>query len=358
MKKHWIGWILVLVVGIMGTALAAPSGVDSFLQFVENTLADHEARIAALEGATTTTTVPPSTTTTVPATTTTTAPTTTTTQPTTTTTTVPSSTSTTQPTTNLVIPATQPYVSGSTLRDAEGFNIMIGCLDTDDLDCGRNGKPNGIEGFTYSGHLMPYVYGELPPGLHDHAWWVPGDRERYVCAYAFMYDRHPNPFGGDIFHPDGHFIARATIARPLGQGYGQVNDRYMKEAVRLYDGTLAVEADRGGSTGNELNEDCRNEALDNFDYEGFVPQGPDEIRVGLFKADGKIADIRDFTVKNPSLGSHFELLKFDGQRVTIAAILGLNNKVSQIFYYDVMNDGQIAVELNGQLVDPGYSIID
>lgn len=243
------------------------------------------------------------------------------------------------------------------LRDNEGFNFMVGCLDSpeDNIDCQNDGKPNVLETFTYMAHGMPYLYGELPPGNHDHAWWVAGDRERYVCAYAFMYDRHPNPFGGDVFHPDGHFIAKTAVIRPSGQGYGQVNDRYMQEGQRLFDGTLASSSDYSGR-GSELTEDCRTQVeleAGPFDYDNYEPHGPDEIRVGLFKGDGKIGDIRDFTNKNFGLGSHVEFVSFEDGIVHLVVILGLNDKVSHGIYYFPMNDGQIAVEVNGQLIQGG-----
>lgn len=340
--RKYLGGIIVGGLLVLGfSAWAAPTGIDTFLDWVEQQVNQNTEDIAELQaevfGASTTTTEVIVTTTTLPPTTTTTQETTTTTEPS---------------STELVIPATQPYVSGVQLRDAEGFNFMVGCLDTDDLDCQNNGRPNVLEEFTYAGHLMPYIYGELPPGLHDHAWWVPGDRERYVCAYAFMYDRHPNPFGGDIFHPDGHLIAKTAVIRPDGQSYGQVNDRYMEEGQRLFDGSIASSSDRSGR-GSELTEDCRTEVEQEagpFDYENYQPHGPDEVRVGLFRADGKIADIRDFTNKNFGLGSHLEFVSFENGIVHLVVILGLNDQVSHGIYYFPMNDGRIAVEVNGELV--------
>lgn len=91
--------ILVVVLGALPVfAQVAPSGLDAWVQSVEDRLADHEARLAALEDVTPTSTSEPNvtsttldvTSTTLPSTTTSTLPPTTTTLPPETTTTVPS----------------------------------------------------------------------------------------------------------------------------------------------------------------------------------------------------------------------------------------------------------------------------
>lgn len=256
---------------------------------------------------------------------------------------------------DLVIPETLDYPNNVAIDDGEGFLFIAACLDTPEINCGNPNKPNaGIADFAYVGHGMPYLYSEAQPGNHDHAWWVPGDRERYEAAYCFLYDKHPNPFGGSVTHPDAKLISRATLVRPIGQSYGQVNDKFMPEGVvglnRLYDGTPVTASDLGGGTGNEIvTENARAIALDDFDYDAYEPQGPQDIRVGLFRGDGEIADIRDFR-KDYGLNSHVEFIGREGNRVTIAVIMGINNKVSHVFYYDTLNDGQMAVEVDGQIV--------
>lgn len=294
---------------------------------------------------------PTTTTTTVPETTTTTAP------PTTTTTAPPTTTTTTA--SGLVIPATLPYDTQG-FKDNESFNFMIGCIDDVDrdgtvlLDCDLN-SDGRLEhaSFEYIGHGMPYLYPEGDEGTHGHAWWVAGDREGYRCGYAFMYDQHPNPFGMFSEPRPAEFIARATIVRPDGTGYGKLNDRYMDEGVRYYDGSIANEG------GAEISEDCQQTSLDDFDYDAYVPVGAQDIRVGLFRADGEIGDIRDFTDVDVAVDSagdpmgHFEFVGLKDGRVTIVFILEQNQKVSHVFYYDVMNTGRIAVEVDGVKVAEG-----
>ena len=250
----------------------------------------------------------------------------------------------------LEIPATLAQdISG--FNTNESYRITISCIDTEDVTCELNdGGSRLIASFDYIAHGMPYLYSEAQPGNHDHAWWVPGDREGYRCAYGFMYDKHPNPFGmfGDDPRP-AEFISRFTIVRPEGQGYGKVNDAFMEEGQRYYDGKVALEA------GSELSDpaeasDCQSEALDDFDYDSYAPQGPDQIRVGLFRGDGEIADIRDFTQTELNVSGHFEFIGLEDGRATIVFILGATNQVSHVFYYDTLNSGQIAVEVNGALI--------
>lgn len=258
-------------------------------------------------------------------------------QTTTTTTLPPTTTTTTIP--PLVIPATIPYPSG--LDAGEGYRLQFACIDTAEVTCERNNGSLVYSDFDYHGHGMPYLYSESQPGNHDHAWWVDGDREGYQCGYGFMYDKHPNPFGHpEINRPESHFIARVSIVR--ADAYGKVNDKYMEEAVRFYDGTVNT------VPGNELvAEDCLAAAIEpGFDYDAYQPHGEDQIRVGLFRADGEIGDIRDLTTNNP-FGGHFEFVSFDGARVQVVFVADVTGKPSHALYYDVMNDGRIAVEVNG-----------
>jgi hypothetical protein len=243
----------------------------------------------------------------------------------------------------LVIPATLSYPGG--LKDGGGYRFDLACIDTEEVTCDLNSSNTPLIGeFDYVGHGMPYLYSEAVDGNHDHAWWVEGDREGYVCAYGFLYDKHPNPFGAFSSPRPAELIARATIVRPLGQGYGKVNDTYMKEGVRYYDGSPANE-------GQEISsEDCQSTALDDFDYEGYQPQGEDAIRVGLFRGDGEIGDIRDFRGFTPKVPGHFEFISLENGRATLVFILGATNKVSHVFYYDAINSGRIAVEVNGSLL--------
>lgn len=286
----------------------------------------------------------PTTSTTLGPTTTTIPPTTTTTLPPTTTTTVPPTTTTTEA--PLVIPPTLPFPEDESFNGGESFRLQIQCAENQDTNpgftCPTNNGSRHYADLDYFGHGMPYLYEGAIPGQHNHAWWVPGDREGYRCAYGFMYDQHPNPFGHPDIIREGTFIAKATVVRPFEAGYGKVNDVYMEEGQRYYDGTHAFE-------GQEISsEDCQQVALDDFDYASYEPHGPDEIRIGLFRPDGQPADVRDFT--NVLVGNvgHFEFVGLEDGRATVVFIL--KGLVSHVIYYDVLNGGRMAVEVDGQIV--------
>lgn len=263
------------------------------------------------------------------------------------------------PTTTTTVPplaalgATQPYPGP--FGAGAGFRISANCDATsgtpdpaDDVDCGVGGTR-----FEYSAHGMPYPYPEAVEGNHDHAWWVAGDRESYKCAYAFMYDKHPDPNGdGSVVHPNAQFIARATVVRPINAGYGTVGDKYMAEGVRYYNGDPANE-------GNEINsENCQTTSLDPaFDYDSYVPQGDQEIRVGLFRADGALADIRDFTEATHP-GAHFEFIGLQtggpgGTVMRVSLVRIIDGGVSHAIYYDTLTTGRVVVEVGGQIVAEG-----
>jgi hypothetical protein len=225
-------------------------------------------------------------------------------------------------------------------------------LEPVECDLNQDGKLS-IASFDYLGHGSPYIHPSGTPGMHVHPWWVGADREGYRCATGHLYNQHPNPFG--MFEEDrpAHFIHQFAVVRPLDSGYGKINDKYMPEGVRYWDGTLT------GQTGGEIEEeDCQALALalnPDFDYDSYVPHGPDDIRVGLFYHDGVIADIRDFTDvnvgtiqgTNTPLG-HFEFVSIDDGVVHLVFVYTSTNKVSHGIYYFVRNDGRIAVEVNGQ----------
>lgn len=381
--KRLIGVAFFLLGLTALSAAAASPALEDLCAFLDSkgpnwgselcgTLDALDARLTVLEGGTTTTSEPAPTSSVIP--TTTTVPGSTTTAPpvSTTTSTIPPTTTTTVPPATtipgeLVIPATlQNPEPGVGLAEGEGFKFLFSCINTAEVDCDLNvfGKARIGEAI-YVGHGMAYKYSWAQPGQHNHAWWVAGDREGYACAYTFLYDQHPNPFGTTFDpHRPAAFIARATVVQPVGGGYGKVNDAYMSEGERFYDGTR-VYPEGGTKPGAEIpSENCGPQvdrdgnvkdlgvALSpGFDYSTFQPSGPQDIRVGLFNGT-EIADVRDFTIIDLLVPAHFELLHWDGERVAIGLVLYANNKISHIFYYDELNDGQIVVEVNGQIVNP------
>jgi len=248
------------------------------------------------------------------------------TSPTTTTTSTSSTTTTTQPPTTtttigggLDIPETLPYPRG--LNAAGGYDIILSCIDTEDIDCFTNNGKRTWWTAPYLGTNLPYA---------PDSKWIDGDREGYRCAYGFL-------------EHDGEIVGAFGAVRPTGQGYGKVNDRYMDEGVRYLDGSLT------GKVGGEIpEEDCQSGILSpDIDYTE-VYEGPDERpRIGFFGADGQILDIRDYTNTELQNPGKFRLISFDETTAIIGFYPTQNNQAAISFYYWSLGDGQIAVDFNG-----------
>lgn len=253
----------------------------------------------------------------------------------------------------LVIPPTLPYVPTPGFEASGSFKF-----ETSNVDTGQRWLDA-----EYIAHGMPYLYSDAVPGNHDHAWWVPGDREGYRIGYAFLYDKHPNPLPEPFFtehgtvqrDPDeGHFIGRVTVSRPKDAAYAKISDRYMEEGQRFYDG------DKYTGGGAEITEeDAWAVSASPFEYEPDTRPGQ-AIRVGMWRErpEGvfEIADIRDFT----TLTLYSDDLKFrvipeitespDGQGGRIAIVMYENDIPGTIFYYDAMANGFVNVEVDGVMV--------
>jgi len=293
-------FLLVALAGVVGAAPAVydqiwGDRVDERLCEIDEALADVEFEECQ----------PP------PTTTTTTSSTTTTTQPPTTTTTLPPS--------GLEIPETIPYPRG--LKAAGGYSITLSCIDTEDIVCDTFDAKRTWWEAPYLGTNLPYA---------ENSAWVDGDREGYRCAYGFL-------------EHNGEIVGAFGAVRPLGQGYGKVNDRYMDEAVRYLDGTLT-----GYSGGEITEEDCQTGILSpDVDYTE-VYEGPDERpRIGFFSGSGEILDIRDYTNTELQNPGKFRLISFDGTTAIIGFYPPQTNQAAISFYYWAMGDGQLAVDFNG-----------
>jgi hypothetical protein len=252
----------------------------------------------------------------------------------------------------LKIPPTKPYAPTPTFKDSGSFRF-----ETSNVDTGQRWVDAD-----YIAHGMPYLYSDAVTGNHDHAWWVPGDRQGYAAGYAFLYDKHPNPLpepfatehGPVQRDPDeGHFIGRVTVARPPDAAYSKVNDVYMEEGQRYYDGDLYT----GG--GQEIpDEDAWAVSKSDFVYENDTRPGQ-KIRVGMWRERPKgvfeIADIRDFTTLKtyaPPASIKFRVIPEitespDGQGNRVAVVMFENNIPGTLFYYDAMANGLVTVEIDG-----------
>ncbi len=223
------------------------------------------------------------------------------------------------------IPKTVPYNSG--LKANGGHKAIITCgATTPDFDCDQFGSNKWWEA-PYFGTNLPYT-----PGYA----WVDGDRQGYKCAYGFLQDVS-----------SGELIGRwAAVLTPDAEAYGKVNDAYMDEGVRYYDGELANEGGAELQDPNKASE-CTDILSKNIDYT--IPNnGPDERpRIGFFNSQGQVVDIRDYS--NTALGSpgKFKLMSFNGKEAIVGFYPAQNDLPAVSFYYTAFGSGQIAVDFNG-----------
>lgn len=147
----------------------------------------------------------------------------------------------------------------------------------------------------------------LPSG----AGWTDGDRVGYRCLYGFLMQ------GTKI-------LGRVTFTRVPGAEYGMVNDRFMEEGVRYYNGQL----DTKGLS--QLN-DCPAPSLA---YEPYT--GPDQRPVVTYenKATGFVFETRDYLATVVGEGIKFQQVEKTPQRVTVVGYL--NDMPAIVVYYDSM----------------------
>lgn len=224
-----------------------------------------------------------------------------------------------------VIPPTQPYPgrnSGIPYADGGGYDIIVSNADT------------GVIWWT-----VPY-WGQnglaMYPGMGG---WVDGDRQGYVCAYGHILD-----VNGDVV---GRFHAtEAVITPPRAEGgaYAKVNDRYMAEAQRYLDGTIA------NSPGNELqDEDCF-DGKANIDAQGICDANPgldERPRVAFFDTHDRVLDIRDYT-NTDSEESRFILADYQpGVEATVLACDTVTGEAAITFTYTAFGSGSVYADFNG-----------
>jgi hypothetical protein len=116
----------------------------------------------------------------------------------------------------------------------------------------------------------PY-YRSLPYTSMYDVGWIDGDRVGYSCAYMFL-------------EADGAIVGRVTFTRPdEAGGYATVNDRFMVEGVRYYDGTLS-------SSGAAQLNDCPDPSQDYG-----PPDGPDQRPLIYYTMNGELLENRSYT---------------------------------------------------------------
>ncbi|MGH3507674.1 MAG: hypothetical protein ACRDO2_10770 [Nocardioidaceae bacterium] len=176
----------------------------------------------------------------------------------------------------------------------------------------------------------------VTPTLDAEAGWVDGDRRAYRCGFAFLQYR-------------GFIVGRVTVSKfqdPVDKksGYVKINDRFMREPARNFDGTP-------NTTGRQT-RDCTvaTEAYEPFSGTGEFPvltyqHGPHAIDVRDF------ADEADVLVSNPSMV--FDLVSATATKVVVIAYEKNNRKLLPMasIYYELVPDVERGLEV-GELT-PG-----
>ncbi|QBR92594.1 hypothetical protein [Nocardioides euryhalodurans] len=164
---------------------------------------------------------------------------------------------------------------------------------------------------------------DVTPTLDAEAGWVDGDRRAYRCGFAFLRYR-------------GFIVGRVTVSKfqdPVDKksGYLKVNDRFMIEESRNFDGTA-------NTTGRQ-SKDCTVAAED---YEPF--SGVAESPVVTFQHGPHAIDVRDFADSADVLVSNrsvvFDLVSATDTRVVVLAYEDVKGKLLPMasIYYDLVPD--------------------
>lgn len=158
--------------------------------------------------------------------------------------------------------------------------------------------------------------------------WVDGDRCGYTAMYAFL-------------QRNGVLVGRVTFIRiPGASAYAVVNDKYMDEAERWYNGDPAEEPGTGQD--NEL-KDC---PPPNAAYEPYT--GPSELPTILYVDNGQTIEVRDYkaTVNGPAI--KFRQVESTDTRITVLAYE--NNLPVIVVYYEAPFGNGVVMESDLGLV--------
>lgn len=170
-------------------------------------------------------------------------------------------------------------------------------------------------GTTVQGWTAPYKR-VLP--FTPNTGWTDGDRVGYKCLYGFlMWNGEP--------------VGRVTFTRiPEAGSYAMVNDRYMVEGSRYYDGT--VNTNRNLS---QLN-DCPPPS------EAYSAPSISERPIIKFTATtGELLEVRSYVNTQPGPDVTFETVKVTPERVTVVA--SANGQPFVAIYYDSMDTSKVVM---------------
>ncbi|HKY46426.1 MAG TPA: hypothetical protein VJQ79_00450 [Acidimicrobiia bacterium] len=146
--------------------------------------------------------------------------------------------------------------------------------------------------------------------------WTDGDRSGYRCFYAFL------------LH-EGQVVGRVTFTRvPEADSYASINDRYMEEGVRYYNGALApADAPR------ELGE-C---PAPSTAYEPAT--GSDQRPTITYTLGQTLLEVRNYKKTVVGAGITFRQVESTASRITVVAYK--DNLPAIVIYYDSMVPGLV-----------------
>lgn len=147
------------------------------------------------------------------------------------------------------------------------------------------------------------------------AGWIEGDRVGYRCAYTFLVD-------------DGQIVARVTFTRPSkARKYVELNDRYMHEGERLYDGSWA-------GVRQVPAEECPR-PTEPYTKLGRRP-GPRPVIQFLDAGDNHPVEIRDYNKIKRNRHNRFRIFSATPDRVTVIAYR--DRWPVMVVYYERLSD--------------------
>ena len=172
--------------------------------------------------------------------------------------------------------------------------------------------------------------------------WGAGDRIAYGCIYGFLIQGGTvtnlgasNSWdleGGTIY---GRFMAVLTV--PDTGAYLRVNDAYMVEGRRFFDGSPGDGRDQLYSSG--FCADHLSQA-----YESYT--GPGELPVIEFHSpSGEVAEIRDYRTVKAGFGVKFRLVDGDGSDGRVAVVAYKSDLPGVVVYYDALNGGSVSASV-------------
>lgn len=171
----------------------------------------------------------------------------------------------------------------------------------------EHGQERDVGEFPYLRHLTQY---------DPDAGWVDGDRIGYRCAYMFLVD-------------DGEIVGRVTFNTwrpPVDDNpYGFVNDRYMVEGTRFFDGSPTPPG-----TVQVPEHECPHLTKAYKPLKGKA--GPRPVIKFSDAGDGHLLEVRDYKKVKTSPGHRFKIASAGRNRVVVIAYQD-RSPVMAVYYH-------------------------